>query len=451
MALKLAIYDMPPAVGRRLSSAFSSSGHTVLFEGILNERNARNDADVWVTKWSFGLDGSFLSRFRPKAGIISATSGVDHIDRASLSRYGLRAERCPTFSSRSVAEHALALAFRAVYSGCSLPPIRQGKVLISNFSDAYAEQAIAHILMRNRQIDESVSLARKYAYHDCDGMRPDWPWENRELSGSRIGLIGRGGPAFLLAHMLKSGFDCEIWGHDVPENMAAFNVRLARLDEILDKCEYIFLTGSNRIDAPGLPEPVPASRLELPESTLHKSIVSVIGTGSIGSIISRICKHGFDCEVRAFSRSMRRDLIDIGVTYPDFESGSALGSTLSGSCFIFVAVALDGRTSGLLPGSADGWLKSGRRPILVNITRDKVIDNDSMLQLLLSRRISAYATDVVPGDFILCKGDPQLPPHTDIFMSNPFVIPTPHVAECSRESLERLVFEMTDKANAFLR
>ncbi len=447
--LKVAVYDMPLVVGRRLAEAAESAGHSVLFEGPLNARTARSDADVWLTKWSFGLSHGFLSEFRPRLGFVSATSGVDHIDRDAVSEYGLRAERCPTFSSRSVAEHALALAFKASYSRCSLPPLSAGPLMVSGYSDDFAGEAVAHMLMRDRNMDESVSCARSFSYLEADGRRPSGPWENRELSGSRIGFVGRGRPAYMLAHILKSGFDCELWGHDVPNGMAAFNVRLSRLDELLEKCRYIFVCDDRQEALAGAGSAFPAARLELPENSVLRSSVAVLGTGAIGSIIARICRLGFDCDVRAFSRSMKQELLDLGVRYPNYDSGHALASTLRGTDFVFAAVPGGAETANFLPEKGVREPFGDRRPVLVNITRDRIIDSEALYALVWSGHLSAYATDVMPGDFSLCKG--EKPGHiARMFAQSPLVVPTPHIAECSRESLGRLVAEALSKLDDFL-
>ncbi|MEW6722468.1 MAG: hypothetical protein AB1324_04350, partial [Candidatus Micrarchaeota archaeon] len=52
-AARVAIYDTPEIMGRRLSEALSRSGCEVIYDGPLEPQTARSDADVWVAKWTF--------------------------------------------------------------------------------------------------------------------------------------------------------------------------------------------------------------------------------------------------------------------------------------------------------------------------------------------------------------------------------------------------------------
>ena len=160
---KVAIYDAPQKVGHALSKKLGQAGYEVLYNGPLSKDTARADADVWLTKWSFLLKGKnmILKDIHPRLGLITLSVGTDHIDTSAIEELGLRLENCPPSCSNSVAEHALALAMRGLYNQSILPPLSEGKVVFTNFSDEFAEQAIAQILMRVRQMNQSIERAKK--------------------------------------------------------------------------------------------------------------------------------------------------------------------------------------------------------------------------------------------------------------------------------------------------
>lgn len=452
--LKVAIYDMPAIVGTRLRLALTKIGHEVLVEGPLdvnNPESARTDADIWVTKWSFGLNREFLSQARPKLGFISATSGVDHIDRGAIAEFGLRAENCPTFSTRSVAEHALALAYRGLFVKPALPPLSEGQVVFTGFNNRYAVQAIAEMVMRNRQIEQSIERAKSYCYQECNGRRPDTPWYNRELSGSRIGIIGKANSSFYLSNVLKSGFDCEIMGHDLMPSMGAYTSAEYTIPRILHECDYVFVCDDEKYSKlHNLPGAFPSHLLDIPRQLVAWPTVAILGTGAIGSYIAKVCCQGFRCEVNAFNRSEKHELSMMGVKYPGVENDPklAIAKTIEDAHIIFVALPFNDETRNFdIAGCIRNNSKVSWR-VLVNVTRDRILPQDDLHGMLESGLLISYATDVVPGDFLLCSGHkPDEKIHG--FIQHSSVVPTPHEAECSKNSLDRLVSEVLLKLETF--
>jgi lactate dehydrogenase-like 2-hydroxyacid dehydrogenase len=446
--LSVAIYDTPRVVGERLSNALALAGYDVLFDGNLTKETACREADVWLIKWTYGLgDYGFLKDAHPRLGIISATNGVDHINKQAIAELNLRTENCPTFSSIPVAEHAIGLALRSVHGACVLPPLSSSVVVFSEYSDTYAERAVAQMLMRTRQLDRSIERARDGKYRDNDDRRSSEPWFNSELAGARIGIIGHDRDAFELSRILKEGFDCDLYGYDIPEELAGFyRVKPESYLRILEYSDYIFLCTSRYGPTNG-PWTIDARQLPAQEDLpLSNSDVAVLGTGAIGSIIARICKKGFNCNVRAFNRSRKPELSGI-VEYVDPKAPISI--PISDSNFTFVSLPLNEGTSNLITAQQMGGLTLGRKRVLVNVTRDKIVESDAVFDFVSRGALLAYATDVVPNDAALCKGG--LPDNTtQKFLQHPFVIPTPHEGECSKNALERLVGEVLIKLNNFM-
>jgi lactate dehydrogenase-like 2-hydroxyacid dehydrogenase len=446
--LSVAIYDTPRVVGERLASALTRAGHDVLFEGNLKPETAMNNADVWVIKWSYGFQNyDFLRSHHPRLGFVSATKGVDHINRQAMSELGLRADNCPAFSTIPVAEHAIALAMRSIYGACRLPPLSTGLVAFSNYSDEYAERVVAQMLMRIREIDRGIGNSRSCTYLDSENRRPSEPWYNHELAGARIGIIGRDRGAFGLARILKEGFDCDIYGYDVPEELLGYyRVKPDSYLNIIEHSEYLFLCTSGFGPQSG-PWTFDSTVLPVPEDlSFGASDVAVLGTGAIGSTIARICNNGFGCHVRAYNRSRKPELAGI-VEYLDPEI--PISGPISDSDFSFISLPLNDGTSNLIASKQMGEIRMGRKRVLVNVGRDRIVDSDAVYDYISRGALLAYATDVVPNDASLCKGQPP-DDMTLKFLKHPAVVPTPHEGECSKNALDRLTSEVLAKLNNFL-
>ncbi|MCI0503203.1 hypothetical protein L0Y65_00660 [Candidatus Micrarchaeota archaeon] len=445
--LSVAIYDMPTAVGARLSSALTKEGFDVLFEGRLAPETAMNSASVWLVKWSYGLNYDFLKSHHPKLGFISATKGVDHIDRKAMAELNLRAETCPGFSTVPVAEHAIALAMRSIYGPCLLPPLSSGLVVFSEYSDEYAERAVAQMIMRSRQIERGIERARNCNYLDASGRRPSEPWFNQELAGARIGFIGRDRGAFGIARILKEGFDCDLYGYDVPEELEGFySVKPDSFLHIIEHSDYLFLCTSHYGPRAG-PWSFDTASLPPPEDlSLGGSGVAVLGTGAIGSTIARICKKGFDCDVRAFNRSIKPELAGI-VEYLDPQK--PISETISDSNFSFISLPLNAGTSNLITAKQMGDLFINRKRVLINVGRDRIIESDAVIDFVSRGGLLTYATDLAHNDASLCQGKAP-DDKTRMFLQHGRILPTPHEAECSKNALERLVTEVFAKLNNFM-
>jgi len=439
--LRVAIYDAPNTVGKTLSAVLSAGGFNVQYCGKLNEETARPDADLWLTKWSFNLKSEFLRKAHPKLGIISLSVGTDHIDLSAAKELGLRVENCPTFSSNSVAEHAMALALRGIYGSSLLPPLGQGPVIFDEFSDHFAEQAVAQMLMRNRQLDQSIARAVRYDYE-----RHDEPWENMELAKSKILFIGDERPAFNLAKMLRLGFNCDLYGYRTSEALEAYDIEQLNPETFRDlssSMDYVFILSRMSERVSGL-KVQKDQWLAEPDRGMAESLVAVLGTGRIGSKIARIMREGFNCRVVAFDENRKNELENLGVRYVDFSKESRVDSlreALSRANFIFIALPLNEGTLSLIGQAQLSGMTAGISRVLVNVTRDKIIDSEALFDAISRGHLLAYATDVLPNDAILWRGG-EPDDMTRKFVQHSGVIATPHEGDCSRQSLERLCQEV---------
>ena len=220
--------------------------------------------------------------------------------------------------------------------------------------------------------------------------------------------------------------------------------------DLAGSCDYVFVCDDKHLQGNRFPRTVDSSTLEMPREFLDWPRVAVLGTGAIGSYIAKICCQGFRCNVRAFNRSMRPELKDMGVEFPDRDlpPPAAIARAIKDANFIFVALPLTDETREfniagcICEAPAGGWR------VLVNVTRDRILESGTLFSMLEGGRLLSYATDVVPNDFSLCSGNgPDMLARR--FVESGYVVPTPHEAECSHEALERLVREVLLKAEMF--
>jgi lactate dehydrogenase-like 2-hydroxyacid dehydrogenase len=490
--LRVAVCDTPKKVERTLSRKLQKAGHDVVYAGPLRDMKADDDkrttsaqtlkllgeADVWLTKWSFCLRGEemIFNEVKPRLGIITMSVGTDHMDLQAIEGLEMRVENCPTFCSNSVAEHAMALATRGLYhdshyalsplptgeamstvpsngqteiaqmqghyhdSHYALPPLSTGNVAFTNFSDTYAESAVTQMLWRVRQLDESVLRARTYDYD-----RYDNPWKNEELASARIGIVGNERSSSKLAKILKKGFNCELLGCGASSALAAYRIANMSLPEVIDKANYIFVCGdgygdlhaANIIDSP--------RELRQPHLEMFGSTVAVLGTGRIGSLIAIMASDGFNCRVRAFSTTRKESLLEKGIEYFD-----TIEETVSKANFTFIALPLTGKTEHLLGEKALSQLSVDSPHVIVNVTRDEIVDSAYLLDCISRGVIMAYGTDVLPKDKVLwARKKPDV--LTKKFVKHSSVVPTPHEGDASRRSLERLCQEAIAKLLMFIK
>lgn len=159
---------------------------------------------------------------------------------------------------------------------------------------------------------------------------------------------------------------------------------------------------------------------------LRDSTVGIVGYGSIGREIGRLCSQ-FGAQVLA----VKKDLMNLdkemyrreGIGDPDAELADrlyppqALGSMVALCDFVVVTVPLTSDTRGMINAQILGKMKSSA--FLVDISRGGVVDHGSLIEALQEKRIAGAALDVYPVE--------PLPESSPLWtLSN--VVLSPHVA-----------------------
>lgn len=150
--------------------------------------------------------------------------------------------------------------------------------------------------------------------------------------------------------------------------------------------------------------------------------IGIIGYGRIGNATARKLAVGFGCRVLVNSRSVLRDPgagheLQPNVTIADLKTIQRDADA------IVIHAPLTPATHHLID---DAFLaKLERKPLLINVSRGGIIDNDALVRALESGLISGAGLDVI-------EGEPSPP---ESVTSRTDVIATPHVAFSSDASL----------------
>lgn len=160
--------------------------------------------------------------------------------------------------------------------------------------------------------------------------------------------------------------------------------------------------------------------------------LGLVGYGAIAREIARIAHFGFDMEVSAVSRSMRKDTA--------IARAASLDDILRLSDVVVLACPLTDETRGLIDAAALARMKCGAG--LINIARGPVIDEAALVAALRSDHLAFAALDVF---------DQQPPRASSPLFEMQNVVMSPHTAGITREAMRRMSDLSVDEAMRVLR
>ena len=427
---KLALYEVQPVLRKKIRELAERAGYDVLFEGPLNEKTARSDADVWIVKWTYALRAELLDKVRPKKGIVSMTVGTEHIDKEAIARHGLLLDNCPSSPTISVAEHALALSYLALLDECTFPP-GHGPMIFSNCGSDVFEAVMGQILIRARNFQNSSVRARKY-----DFSRSDDSWNNPEVTGSKVAIVGNNPDAMEIARVFSLGFGCELFGFDTVDELVAYGTKQTSFAQILFNSDYVFLFSDKYGNMK--PSSISCNDAGSVKTKFRSSKVGILGAGRIGSLIARIASLGFGCDVVAYDINQNMAFRSFGLRY-----AKDLNEAIADRDFIFICLPLNDQTRLLLNEDILSSVQNDRQ-VIVNVSRDEIIDSRALLGQLERGKIMGYATDVLPDEKRLIDG---LGPSdlAKALLEHPRVFVTPHEGEASDGTVSRATMEAFGK------
>ncbi len=162
----------------------------------------------------------------------------------------------------------------------------------------------------------------------------------------------------------------------------------------------------------------------LTSADLHLKTVGIIGLGRVGQSVIRRLK-GFDAHVLVNSRSPDPEYAAVnGLSFVDLET------LLRESDIVSIHAPLTPATRFLLDAEAFSRMK--KTAILINVGRGGLVDDRSLLDALVEKRIAGAGLDV-----FVSESDPAFKPVTEKLLALANVVATPHSAASSAEGLAR--------------
>lgn len=163
---------------------------------------------------------------------------------------------------------------------------------------------------------------------------------------------------------------------------------------------------------------------------LSNQVIGILGYGRIGRETARKFR-AMGCRVLVYDSHFRPDV--------SVESGTTLAGIQAECDVIIVHVPLLPETTGLID---DEFLTATRKkPLIVNVSRGPIVDNDALLSAVNSGAIRGAALDVIDGE-------PSPPAQ---LLAHPLITVTPHVAYASDASMAELRGRACEEAVRVLR
>lgn len=172
--------------------------------------------------------------------------------------------------------------------------------------------------------------------------------------------------------------------------------------------------------------------------------VGVIGTGHIGTVLIQHL-HGFGCHILAYSPHPKKELEDM-VRYVDLDTLYQMSDVIT------LHLPLTDAARHMINHETIRKMKDG--VVIINTARGALIDNEALIDGILSKKIGAAALDVVEHETGIYynnrKGSILAPRDMAVLNSFPNVIMSPHMAFLSEESTHDMVVHSMQDCQRFL-
>ncbi len=181
--------------------------------------------------------------------------------------------------------------------------------------------------------------------------------------------------------------------------------------------------------APDLEDRIENGKKAFAGSELRGQTLGIVGLGKVGAMVADAAIHlgmhvlGYDPEIT----------VDAAWSLPaQVKRAASVDEVLRGAHFVSLHVPLLPATRGLVGAANVGLMKRGA--VLLNFSRDGVVDNNAVLQSLDGETLGGYVCDF-PG--------PALHGH-------PKVVALPHLGASTREAEEQCAVMVIDQLRAYL-
>ncbi|TAK41641.1 MAG: 3-phosphoglycerate dehydrogenase [Betaproteobacteria bacterium] len=181
--------------------------------------------------------------------------------------------------------------------------------------------------------------------------------------------------------------------------------------------------------APDLDKQVEKGKASFAGSELPGQTLGVVGLGKIGSLVAdaaiRLGMHvlGFDPEIT----------VDAAWSLPSqVRRAAAIDEVLRASHFVTLHVPLSQKTRHLINSKSVEQMRPGA--ILLNFSRDGVVDDEAVVKALRSHRLRCYVTDF-----------PSV-----VLLRQPGVVALPHLGASTREAEDNCAVMVVDQVREYL-
>ncbi|MEE1272574.1 MAG: NAD(P)-dependent oxidoreductase, partial [Bacteroidales bacterium] len=166
---------------------------------------------------------------------------------------------------------------------------------------------------------------------------------------------------------------------------------------------------------------------------LRGKTVALIGTGAIGLATAKLLK-AFGCKLIAYSRSERKEALELGIEYLSLEEAVKQADIIS------LHTPLTNETKNLISKEIIALCKPSA--IIINTARGGVIDNLALANALNEGRVAGAGIDVYEKEPPLEENHPLLSAKNTVLL--------PHVAYATRESFDIRIDIILNNLNQYI-
>ncbi|MEE0888636.1 MAG: NAD(P)-dependent oxidoreductase [Bacteroidales bacterium] len=166
---------------------------------------------------------------------------------------------------------------------------------------------------------------------------------------------------------------------------------------------------------------------------LRGKTVALIGTGAIGLATAKLLK-AFGCKLIAYSRSERKEALELGIEYLSLEEAVKQADIIS------LHTPLTKETKNLISKEIIDLCKPSA--IIINTARGGVIDNLALANALNEDRLAGAGIDVYEKEPPLEENHPLLSAKNTVLL--------PHVAYATRESFDIRIDIILNNLNQYI-
>jgi D-3-phosphoglycerate dehydrogenase len=160
--------------------------------------------------------------------------------------------------------------------------------------------------------------------------------------------------------------------------------------------------------------------------------VGLVGVGAIGQAVAKMCHDGFGMQIMGYRPSGRSAL--------EIIENVSLERIFSESDFVVLACPLNDETKGLVSRSLLESMKPSA--YLINIARGAVVDQEALVEILVSKKIAGAALDVFTTQ--------PLPESSGLYQLE-HVLLSPHMAGISDDSMRAVGSSVASQVKQLLR